>query len=96
MKSILFQVLTDEKPEVDLSHVDSTISSSIRRAAQNLDVQPVTSMNAIKQDTATNQELQKLYKQQVQNEVQDRLKKDDDYKPEKFPNTENQFNKKDK
>ena len=72
----------------------SIVTEGIKKAAQSVGVEPITSHDEISRDAVSSSPLCSALKDQICDSVQERLEKDPDYVPEKYPKSEKFFNRK--
>ena len=71
-----------------------SIPDAIRQAARAANVEPITSLQAIKEDVEKNTELQDAFEQEISTVLGERVSEDSDYVPQKYPNSEKMFKSK--
>ena len=74
--------------------METYVPETLRRAIQNAGVQPVTSMDTVMQEAKEESNLHRACEEQVKSAVRERLRRDPDYDPQRFPNAEKYFQKK--
>ena len=77
-----------------MGNLKSVVPEAIKKAAQSAGVEPITSHEEISRDVAANSALCSAFESQICDSVQERIEKDPDYNPDKYPKTEKFFNKK--
>ena len=78
----------------DLANTADALSSSIRRAVNMAAVEPISSLDNLTNEVSDNTELQEAFQEEVSSAVTQRLETDSDFKAEKFPNTDDYYQKK--
>lgn len=89
------RMMTQNRPG-DISNSSEALSASLRRAVATAAVEPISSLDNLTNEVSDNTELQEAFQEQVSSVVTQKLDTDTDYKPEKFPNTEDYYKKKSK
>lgn len=87
--------MTQNRPG-DISSSSEALSASLRRAVATAAVEPISSIDNMTNEISDNTELLEAFQDEVSSTVTQRLETDTDYKPEKFPNTEDCYRKKNK
>ena len=85
--------MTQNRPG-DIANSAEALSSSLRRAVAMAAVEPISSLDNMTTEVSDNTELQEAFQEEVSTAVTQRLETDSDYKPEKFPNTDDYYQKK--
>lgn len=80
-------------PNNTVGAIQTILPEAIQRATRSVNVQPITSMEELRRDAAQDTSLHAAYREQVKCAIQERLRNDSDYIPERFPKTEKYFNK---
>ena len=86
--------MTQDRPCVGNS--SQAIPESIRRAVAAAGVEPISSLDNLTNEAADNRDLQSAYEAQVSNVICHRLQRDSDFRPERYPNSEEYYQKNDK
>lgn len=84
--------MTQDRPG-DLSNTTDVLPESIRRAVAAAAVEPISSMENLTSELTSDTELQGAYESNLSNNLSQRIEKDKDFKPDRFPNTEEYFHK---
>ena len=71
----------------------AALPASLQRAIAAANVEPSTSTDAVLKDAQESESLQSAFLDEVQKSVRQRVDKDSDYVPVKYPNTERVFRK---
>lgn len=82
--------MTQDRP-MNLSNTADVIPDSIRRAVAAAGVEPISSMENLTNEVTENSELQSAFEDQISSTLSERLENDSDYRPERFPNSEEYF-----
>ncbi|XP_067134082.1 large proline-rich protein BAG6 isoform X2 [Centruroides vittatus] len=80
-------------PNNTIGAIQTILPEAIQRAVRSVNVQPVTSMEELRRDAVQDTSLHSAYREQVKCAIQDRIRNDSDYIPERFPKTEKYFNR---
>ncbi|KAK3087730.1 hypothetical protein FSP39_009769, partial [Pinctada imbricata] len=86
------KLMTQDRPS-SLTNSSQTIPESIKRAAAAARVEPISSLENLTNEAASNSELRDAYEAQVSDVIGQRLETDSDYRPERFPNSKEYFQK---
>lgn len=86
------RLMTQDRPG-DLSSTAEVLPESIRRAVAAAAVEPISSMENLSSELTSDSELHGAYESNLSNTISQRIEKDTDFKPERFPNTEEYFHK---
>ncbi|ESO12243.1 hypothetical protein HELRODRAFT_187806 [Helobdella robusta] len=73
------------------SELGMDLSESIRIAADELDIQPITSFQELNADLASNNNLLGAYKEEIKDTISKKLSEDPNFSPNKYPNAEKYF-----
>lgn len=85
--------MTQDRP-ADLSSPVEVLPNSLQRAVAAAAVEPISSMENLSSEVTTNSELHEAFQSQISSTITERLEADQDFKPERFPNSEEYFHKK--
>ncbi|XP_053380181.1 large proline-rich protein BAG6-like [Mercenaria mercenaria] len=86
------RLMTQDRPG-DLSNTAEALPESIRRAVAAAAVEPVSSLENLSSEVTNDTELQQAFESNISSSLSQRLNTDKDFKPERFPNTEEYFHK---
>ncbi|XP_032872165.1 large proline-rich protein BAG6-like [Amblyraja radiata] len=67
-----------------------SLADAVGKAAKAAGVKPVTSADSLARDLERT-EVQEAYRQQIQSDIQKRIREDPEYNPQRFPNTHTAF-----
>ncbi|KAJ8301003.1 hypothetical protein KUTeg_022522 [Tegillarca granosa] len=84
------KIMTQDRP-MNLSNTADVIPDSIRRAVAAAGVEPISSMENLTNEVTENSELQSAFEDQISSTLSERLENDNDYRPERFPNSAEYF-----
>ena len=85
-------MMTQDRPG-DLSNTREALPESIRRAVAAAAVEPISSLENLSSEVTNDIELQQAYETNLNNTLSQRINSDKDFKPERFPNSEEYFHK---
>ncbi|XP_022099143.1 large proline-rich protein BAG6-like isoform X2 [Acanthaster planci] len=86
--------LTQDRKAPINNGVETFVPDTLRRAIQGAGVQPLTSVQSLVQDAEGSSSLHEACEEQIRSAVQERLRRDPDYDPQRFPNTDKYIHKK--
>lgn len=72
---------------------ETSISDALKQAVSASGATPLTSVEALSKAAKENRVLHDSFRKEVKKEVKSRLEKDTDYRPDRFPNTRDYFDK---
>jgi len=91
----MYQVMKRDHQRDEAAVANSVvISEAVKRAAQRAGVQPTTSQSQLAADVTESSALCAAFQQEMNSAISRRLENDNDYMPEKYPNTEKFFKSK--
>jgi hypothetical protein len=85
-------MMTQDRPG-DLSNTSEVLPESIRRAVAAAAVEPISSLENLSSEVTNDTDLQQAFETNLSNTLSQRVNNDKDFKPERFPNTEEYFHK---
>lgn len=88
------QMMTHNRQREDLVNLRVALPKSIRRAAQQVNAQPLTSFSELTDDVTTNLQLHSAFQEEVDQAIRRRIANDPDYSPHRFLNTSKFFDSK--
>ncbi|XP_038045449.1 large proline-rich protein BAG6-like isoform X2 [Patiria miniata] len=86
--------LTQDRKAPINNGVETFIPNTLRRAVQAVGAQPLTSVQALVQDAEASSSLHEACEEQIRSALQERLRRDPDYDPQRFPHTDKYIHKK--
>ncbi|XP_060599350.1 large proline-rich protein BAG6-like isoform X2 [Ruditapes philippinarum] len=86
------RMMTQDRPG-DLSNTSEVLPESIRRAVAAAAVEPISSLENLSSEVTNDTDLQQAFETNLSNTLSQRVNNDKDFKPERFPNTEEYFHK---
>lgn len=82
---------SEQAHEIARSSVQASLPETLRRVILSTGVQPLTSVEAVVTDAASNVKLQESYEEQLKDDVKHKLSRDPSYCPSKFPNSDKYY-----
>jgi len=90
----MWKVMKRDRGRDEAANANSVvISEALKRAAQRAGVQPTTSQTQLAEDVAESPALCAAFQHEMNAAIGRRLDSDDDYMPDKYPNTKKFFKK---
>lgn len=80
--------------EPELSNITGVLPDTLKRAASSVGAQSVTSLEDMSKEAASSTELKTAFQSEISKTLTDRIEKDPDYIPEKYPNSERVYKRK--
>lgn len=84
--------MTRDRPG-DIANTADVLPESIRQAVAAAAVEPISSLENLSSEVTNDTDLHQAYESQLTNTLTQRLDTDKDFKPDRFPNTEDYFHK---
>uniref|UniRef100_A0ABM0MH56 BCL2-associated athanogene 6 n=1 Tax=Saccoglossus kowalevskii TaxID=10224 RepID=A0ABM0MH56_SACKO len=81
------------KPGRPVGGVEDILPTTLQRAIEAANVEPLTSMEEVTEEVRDNPDLHAAYEHQIKNTIQRRLQQDKDFDPHKYPKTDKYFNR---
>ncbi|ESO83743.1 hypothetical protein LOTGIDRAFT_236418 [Lottia gigantea] len=85
------RVMTADRPSNSLTNMAEFIPESIRRAANNLAIEPISSLDNLTEEASSDTDLQLALNTELNTVLVNRLERDSDYIPDRYPNSQQLF-----